>query len=117
MKSRWLFPFVLRVRHEAAVELERERGRQELNRVRRVHEQELSEVEGRVGSIVRKCSDVRFDRAVDDSYMVTMRFDPRMMAMGRMDRNELKIIAREFSRRVEQEIVACKFVEPPRREG
>ena len=117
---RW-FRFVSRDHYEATVdkwlakvEAEKERSRQELMRVRKQHAKELAEAEAKVSSIVEKCSEVYFDRTEGDRYAVTMQFDPRMMSMGRMDRDELGIIAREFSRRVEHEIRMCKFVESPR---
>lgn len=84
----------------------------DLQSLRKKHSEAMGRREETIAKIVKECSDIRFDRDRGDMYSVQMTFDPRMMAYGRLDRDSLEMIAREFAREVVHEIMTAKFVEP-----
>jgi len=76
------------------------------------YERELEETRKAVDSIVERCSKHIWQRDRDRRcYSLRIDFDPVMMGMtGYVRREELEIIAKLFSRRVEAEIATSRFI-------
>lgn len=82
--------------------------------IRLAHGDELNRITSQVGEVMTRCANVRI-RALNenkDRYVlqVQMDIDPVLMAFGRHDVDQQRMIAREVGRRIEREIATSRFV-------
>jgi len=87
---------------------------QRLKRQSEAHAEELEKQGQAIDAILKRGSQVEWDRTKGDTYRMTLSFDARMLAYGRYDQHELDFLAKRFGWEVEREVRRCKFIESAR---